>query len=140
MTSLAQVRQQLIDAREELQRECADLQAQLSAKSRRLDALNILLAEEAPSSQNLFPMQEEAEELNLTAKAKEILKGMGSAGARPRDITRRLKQMDMDAKNTFASNFLWRMKNKTREAVEYQGRYYWKGFEPENQEAPGGAS
>jgi small-conductance mechanosensitive channel len=134
MTALTQIRQQLEQAREELKHECAVLQAQLSDKAARLDALNVLLANEAPTvAFGLVPFsaEEKVDDENLTSKAKEVMKAAGKAGVKPRDLTRKLKQQGVDVKSTFASNFLWRMKNKTHEVVAIGDRHYWKGFEPE---------
>lgn len=50
MTALTQFRQQFEQARDDLKRECAVLQAQLADKAARLNALNVLLAAEAPIS------------------------------------------------------------------------------------------
>jgi small-conductance mechanosensitive channel len=133
MTLLNQVRQQLEQVREELKRECAVLQAQLSDKAARLDALNVLLAAEAPAvafGSVPFPAEENTDDENFTSKAKEVMKAAGAMGVKPRDLTRRLKQQGVDVKATFASNFLWRMKNKTHEVVAVGDRHYWKGFEP----------
>lgn len=134
MTALTQIRQQLEQAREELKQECAVLQAQLSDKAARLDALNVLLANEAPAvAFGLVPFsaeEEKPDEENFTSRAKEIMKAAGQAGVKPRDITRRLKQQGLAVKDTFASNFLWRMKNKTHEVVQVGDRHYWKGYKP----------
>jgi hypothetical protein len=133
MTALTQIRQQLEQAREGLKRECAVLQVQISDKAARIDALNVLLADEAPDMiaelDNLLALAQ-MDDRNLTSKAKEVMKAAGKAGVKPRDITRKLKQQGVDVKSTFASNFLWRMKNKTHEVVQVGDRHYWKGFEP----------
>ncbi|MFZ2021855.1 MAG: hypothetical protein WBA18_04025 [Terracidiphilus sp.] len=132
MTALTQFRQQFEQARDDLKRECAVLQAQLADKAARLNALNVLLAAEAPISPDaptLFSADEKPADENLTSRAKEVMKAFGSMGAKPRDITRKMRQQGLDVKNTFASNFLWRMK-KTHEVVEVRGKHYWKGFEP----------
>lgn len=131
MTGLNQFRQQLESVRDDLKRQCAALKAQLSDKAARLDALNILLDDEVTSAPpTLFPENEEPAEENLTTRAKEVMREAGARGVKPRDITRILRQKGLDVKNTFASNFLWRMKTKTNEAVQIKGKYYWKGFEP----------
>ncbi len=130
MVVLTQYRQYLEQAREELKRECALLQAQLDDRKIRLDALSILLTDEKPAS--LFPDEavENPENDTITSKAREILREANGAGLRPRDIKRLLRQQGVAVKDTFASNFLWRMRYKTKEAVTIGGRYYWKGNEP----------
>jgi small-conductance mechanosensitive channel len=133
MTALNQVRQQLEQVREELKRECAVLQVQLSDKAARLDALNVLLADEAPAvafGSVPLPVEEKRDDENFTSKAKEVMKAAGAVGVKPRDLTRKLKQQGVNVKDTFASNFLWRMKFKTGEVVSVGDRHYWKGFEP----------
>jgi len=134
MTALTQVRQQLEQAREDLKRECAVLHAQLANKAARLDALNVLLAEETIPIP--FLAEENGDNENMTSRAKEIMQEAKSLGVRPRDITRRLRLDGVQVKDTFASNFLWRMRNKTQEVVEVGGKYYWKGFEPQTNNKP----
>ncbi len=133
MTALTQVRQQLEQARDDLSRDCAVLQAQLTDKAARLNALNVLLADEvssAPATPTLFPADENPDDENHTARAKEVMKAAGTVGLKPRDLTRKLRQQGVQVKDTFASNFLWRMKTKTHEVVCVRKKYYWKGFEP----------
>jgi len=127
---LNQVRQQLEAARDDLKRTVASLQAQLADKTARLDALNVLLADEISGTPSLFPTEQGTSDENQTDKAKEVMKEAGTIGVKPRDITRRLRERGVNVKDTFASNFLWRMKNKTKEVVEVNGRHYWKGNEP----------
>jgi hypothetical protein len=133
MSASNQLRQHLEQARDDLKREQALLQAQLTDKIARLNALKVLLAEETPSAAStptLFSAEEKLDDENFSSKAKEIMKAAGTGGLKPRDLTRKLRQQGADVKDTFASNFLWRMKNKTHEVITIKGRHYWKGFEP----------
>jgi len=136
-----QIRQQLLAVREDVRREVSSLYAEYLQKKTRLDALNVLLNDEAPV---LFPdrakLPEEVplklhadikDSNTITDKAKVLLQQAQHRGMRPKDITRQLREQGVEVKDTFASNFLWRMRYRTNEAVEVGGKYYWKGFEPQ---------
>jgi hypothetical protein len=136
------MRQYLVQLRDDLKRDCLSLQVQLEGKKVRLQAVEILLTDEKPTiaseDQNLLPGIVDEED-SRTDKAKEIIRNSRGKGVKPRDITRGLGQQGLKVGTGFASNLLWRLKNKTHETVEHNGRHYWKGFEPTIQRAPGGA-
>jgi hypothetical protein len=135
VTDTTQIRQQLLALRHSLKLECASLETQLEGKKRRLDALEVLLAEDEEVAAK--PVQQPTlpgiatEEGTATEAAKAIIKASKTRGVWPREITKGVRQKGHPVANGFASNLLWKLRTKTREVVEHEGRNYWKGFEPE---------
>ena len=107
---------------------------------RRLAALEVLIADEAPLATEKAPIQLELPESvdeTKSERAKEIIRS-SKRGVKPRDITNGLLKQGVEVGAGFASNLLWRLKHKTKEVVVYRGRYFWKGMEPTAQRAPEG--
>jgi hypothetical protein len=130
MLDLSQVRQHLEGARDKLKGEIAALQAQIAHKTTRLEALGIVIEGEdsAPPAKQLQPAPTMPEE-SMTSRTREIVKDAKGAGVRPRDVTKKLRQRGSKPSTTFASNILFKFKQKN-EVVLWDGKYYWKGFEP----------
>lgn len=125
MKLLTPIRQQLEQALSELKQEHTSLELELDLKGRQIAALEVLLATEGFPPLVLTPKPEDEQD-NATERVREIIKGSGPAGVRPRDITRKLRELGVNVSSQFASNVLWRLKNKTEEIEKIGGRYAWK--------------
>jgi len=116
----------------------ASLAELLRGLNKKLAAIDVLLegSEQVirESQREQSATQESAENTatekeDLTELVRDLTRGADTYGIRPRDITKSLAEAGKKFSAQYASNAMYRLKNRG-EVVEYQGRYYWKGFEP----------